>query len=319
MLKLSIIVPAYNVEKYIGQCLNTLVEQGLSVDEYEIIVVNDGSSDKTGDIVKAYAQKYSQIHLCFQENKGISAARNKGLSLAKGMYVCFVDSDDFLAVNKLGVLVNIALKKDLQVLTYGIFRGYEDVVSQYFKSDVVKNSNIEVEDVQTGIEYIGRHNYNNGVWWYLIQHQFLKDINLTFIDGRLGEDGMFSMELFLRVDRVSAVNVCVYGYIIRPNSIITTRTIRHMQKVADDYRYVIDHLTKLIFHYKSIMTDACYKRVTCRRDSYIFFLLIRLLRMNVSIEIIDNVLNDLRNKKVYPFGNLSLDYRSFKYAYFVIF
>ena len=313
MIKLSIIVPAYNVEKYISRCLNSLVEQDLATDEYEIIVINDGSSDKTSEIVAEYARKYVQIRFYSQENKGVSTARNKGLVLARGEYVCFVDSDDFLALNRLGTLVNAALTNELQVLTYGICGGGEYFVNQLFEKEATI-SNLKIEEIQTGIEYIGRHNYNNGACWYLIQHQFLKNIELKFVDGRFGEDGMFSMELFLRADRVSAVNVYIYGYIIRPNSIITTRTIKHMQKVADDYRYVIDHLTKLIVHYKPIMTDACYRRVVCRRDSYIFFLLIRLLRMNVHINVIDSVLKDLRTKKLYPFGSMSLDYRSFKYT-----
>ena len=95
-IKLSIIVPVYNVEKYLERCINSLINQDLCRNEYEIIIVNDGSTDYSGDIAKAIQSKVENIHLYEQVNGGLSAARNTGLKYACGKYVIFVDSDDYL-------------------------------------------------------------------------------------------------------------------------------------------------------------------------------------------------------------------------------
>ena len=93
-MKLSIIIPVYNVEKFITRCLHSCVSQNLSINEFEIVVVNDGTRDNSMKFVSQFAEEYSNISIINQENKGLSAARNRGLSVAKGDYVWFVDSDE---------------------------------------------------------------------------------------------------------------------------------------------------------------------------------------------------------------------------------
>ena len=99
-MKLSIIVPVYNVADYLPKCLDSLLVQDLSQNEYEIIVVNDGSTDNSGKIAEEYSKTYSNIILINQENQGLSGARNTGIQNAKGEYVQFVDSDDYLEPNR---------------------------------------------------------------------------------------------------------------------------------------------------------------------------------------------------------------------------
>lgn len=91
-MKLSIILPMYKSEKYIQTCLDSLVKQDLCIDDYEIIIINDGASDNNEEIVKEYMKQYPQISLYSQENEGQSRVRNKGISLARGQYVCLVHS-----------------------------------------------------------------------------------------------------------------------------------------------------------------------------------------------------------------------------------
>ena len=98
---ITIIVPVYNTEQYLRSCLDSLFRQGLNVSDYEIILVNDGLTDKSYEICKEYKERYQNIVLLSQTNQGVSAARNYGLSQAKGEWICFVDSDDYMVGNSL--------------------------------------------------------------------------------------------------------------------------------------------------------------------------------------------------------------------------
>ena len=101
-MKLSIVVPVYNVERYVAECLDSLLEQGLSDSDYEILCVDDGSTDRSGGIAEDYARRYRQVAVIHQGNRGLSAARNTGIRAAAGEYVYFIDSDDLL---ERGVLI----------------------------------------------------------------------------------------------------------------------------------------------------------------------------------------------------------------------
>lgn len=98
-LKLSIIIPVYNTEKYVGECLDSSVEQDILKNEYEIICIDDGSTDGSLNVLTEYSNKYENIHVYSQKNQGVSAARNAGISVASGKYVWFVDSDDYIAID----------------------------------------------------------------------------------------------------------------------------------------------------------------------------------------------------------------------------
>ncbi len=100
-MKLSILIPLYNKEKYIERCLKSLLDQDISPSEYEIIIVDDGSKDSSAQIVENYAEKNANIHLISQQNQGPSVARNRCLEAAKGNYLYFLDADDYLATNVL--------------------------------------------------------------------------------------------------------------------------------------------------------------------------------------------------------------------------
>ena len=109
---LSIIVPVYNVEEYLPHCINSLLDQGLTEKQYEIILVNDGSTDNSPVICQSYVDKYPFIHCYSQKNQGLSGARNTGMKHVKGKYVQFVDSDDFLQPNSIKAVLEAAEKYD---------------------------------------------------------------------------------------------------------------------------------------------------------------------------------------------------------------
>ena len=123
-ISISIIIPVYNVERYLPVCLESIVQQ--SMDDYEVILVDDGSTDSSGPICNEYADRHPQFRVIHQQNQGISAARNAGVVESKGKYLLFLDSDDFLVPNSLSKLLELANKNDLDVLGFNLIYVAED-------------------------------------------------------------------------------------------------------------------------------------------------------------------------------------------------
>ena len=117
MKKVSIVVPIYNVERYLEKCLDSLV--GQTYENIELILVNDGSTDRSLEIAKRYADRYEQIFLTSQANGGLSKARNTGIALAQGEYLCFLDSDDWLEFDTVQKIVSLMEKDDLDLCLFG--------------------------------------------------------------------------------------------------------------------------------------------------------------------------------------------------------
>lgn len=143
MHKVSIIVPVYNTSLYLRKCLDSLVNQ--TYDKIEIIIINDGSTDNSDEIINEYVKKYSNIVYYNKENEGVSLTRNLGLKVSKGEYVMFVDSDDYISEKIVESLLNIAVKGDFDIVTSDIIKFYDNGTEEYFKTnkeysnDVVKN------------------------------------------------------------------------------------------------------------------------------------------------------------------------------------
>ncbi len=115
-MKLSIIIPVYNVEKYIAKCIDSIVEQQLQPNDYEIIIINDGSPDNSKNVIEQYQIKHPHILFLNQENQGVSVARNKGLDVAKGKYILFIDPDDAVHENSIHKILEVATTNDLDIL-----------------------------------------------------------------------------------------------------------------------------------------------------------------------------------------------------------
>ena len=121
-MKLSIIIPMFNVEKYINQCLNSLIHQDISSSNYEIVIINDGSTDSSYLKASVFQEKYPHVKIYTQQNSGVSSARNKGIEISSGEYFFFIDADDYIALNSLKGIVNLANDKQLDMQEFKAFR-----------------------------------------------------------------------------------------------------------------------------------------------------------------------------------------------------
>lgn len=308
MKSITIIIPVYNVEEYLGVCLDSVIKQELV--DYEVILVNDGSTDKSGIICDEYAIKYSEIKVFHQENKGLSAARNKALREARGKYILFLDSDDFLVPNKISLLLKQANQYNLEILEFKSVRVTEwtKVAPTNYEED-----NNNVLQVYNGYDYITYHNYNGQVWCYLIKTSLLLANNIFFPIGRVMEDAGFNLRTILSSTRVAFMSELCHCYRDREFSITNNKNEDHQKQILNDFVYAADDINSIIKEKKEKMSPECYNRCCSRRDNYLFFGAIRALKLGA----VDSFFSEAKNKSLYPFPRLGKrDYPGPKYTIF---
>ena len=240
MKYLSIIVPVYNVEKYLCKCIDSLLDQDLSPEEYEIILVNDGSSDRCGEICDTYATRCSHVRVIHRENGGLSAARNSGIEKAQGRYIQFVDSDDYLEPKVLKLLVNKIEHDQLDVLRFN----YQNVNDCYmvFEPNKVSKSFVDYRDeVCDGLTFLTeRLGFACYACQFMIRHELLD--HCRFKEGIYFEDTEWTPRLLMQAERVTSTDVIVYNYLLRNGSITRSKDDAKKKKVIDHKLSLIDTL-----------------------------------------------------------------------------
>ena len=222
MMKLSIIVPVYNLEKYIAKTLDSLLSIRFSYD-YEIIVVNDGSTDGSGEIARRYAEKNSNFVLIDRENGGLSAARNTGLSRATGEYVYFLDSDDYLTEDALERLYTKASVERLDVLKFSSYTFVDPDGALCWSSENGYRYQGIYPGVYSGMEALGlfldNRDYFPSCCLIFTRRDLIDAHNLRFYEGITYEDNLFHFQLMAAADRVAVMNEPLYCRRNRADSI----------------------------------------------------------------------------------------------------
>lgn len=212
-MKFSIIIPVYNVEKYLARCLDSCVNQDMSKDEYEIIIVNDGSPDGSQAIAEHYVAEYPNIKLINQENGGLSVARNNGLKVAQGKYVWFVDSDDWIEKNCLLSIVEKMEVENLEMLQIGYMKTYDD-------GTIKKSDRGFFDGCKTGCEAMKEKYVPAPAQFTIYRRDFLNNCSLTFYPGIYHEDAEFKPRALFFAKRFASLNKHVYYYYQRPDGSI---------------------------------------------------------------------------------------------------
>lgn len=217
MAKVSIIVPVYNVEKYLRKCLDSLINQTLKA--IEIICINDGSTDKSLEILEEYKNRDSRIILLNQENSGQSVARNRGIEIAKGEYLGFVDPDDWIDLDYYEKLYNAAISTNADIATAGIIR----ITGIKQKKFLQFNENTITENINLKFELcdVPEKSY---IWNKIYKTQKLKEINLKFEEGRIFEDCIFTPQALFFLGKMVTVPNTYYYYLRRNNSTVKQRS-----------------------------------------------------------------------------------------------
>ena len=235
MVKLSIIIPVYNTEEYWPRGLNSCLDQDLPATEYEIIVVDDGSTDGSLQLLMNYADKYPIIRVFTQTNKRQGAARNLGLRSARGEYVWFVDSDDRIEPNCLSRILQLDLGVDI-FLFPGCWFEYDDKIT-YSSYDVPRSQNVF------------DNFYRVTPCGYIYRRSFLLENNLFFIEGVVYEDNEFIPKTFFKAQKISYIDIPVYYCFVRESS--TTRSFTR-EKCLD----LLCVATKICEYKQEFVSDA---------------------------------------------------------------
>jgi glycosyltransferase involved in cell wall biosynthesis len=234
MVYFSIIVPVYNVEDYLKECVESILKQ--SFNDYEIILVNDGSTDSSGDICDKYAMlSDSNVRVIHKENGGLSDARNVGIENALGSYLIFVDSDDYISKNTLETFYQKLTKSKItDVLITRLMQVYPDGQQKYMDKDIPIDI-LNCSDKSRVIKWIFGSSQNT---WpaprYIINRNFIKRNKLHFSKGYLHEDVDWTMKLFLHAENYLCVEYYWYAHRMdREGSITTTPNVKRVLDVIE--------------------------------------------------------------------------------------
>ena len=244
MIKLSIIVPIYNVEQYLRKCVDSLLNQ--NIDNYEIILIDDGSPDACPAICDEYASRSSVnpltpspvIRVVHRENGGLSAARNSGIDVALGEYIMFVDSDDYIEPNVLKGLLDQVDRDNLDVLRYRLqYVNPQYEVFNPYKSDPFKGN--DYSEIPTdGVSFLNsRMSTACYAWAFVIKRELLD--GCIFTPGIYFEDTDWTPRMLCKAKRVASTNTVVYNYLQREGSITNAVNRSKQKKVLDDKVHLI--------------------------------------------------------------------------------
>lgn len=230
MIKISVIVPVYNVEKYLEDCIQSLVSQTL--EEKEVIFINDGSTDNSLKILEDYQIKNDFIKIINQENQGQSVARNKGIDLAKGKYIIFVDSDDWIEKDALQKLYNFINNTDYDFLNFPI-TNYNILTKKKEKKEYGFNEDLEGKMILQNYfkRFIITASMNK-----VIKTSILKENNIKYPEDLIYEDLIFNLKLCMHSNKTKYIDYSFYNYRLTPVSTtrkISIKNIEHMQKILE--------------------------------------------------------------------------------------
>lgn len=231
---LSIVVPVYNTSKYLKECLDSLVDQDL--EDYEIIIVNDGSTDLSEPIIDRYAARYPFIHALIKENSGLADTRNYGLRFVRGDYVAFVDSDDRVAKDAYRKLLDKAKSEDLDLVVSDFRYFYEDGI----KEDFIKSGIREVTgDIHKDLILSPLFAWNK-----LYKTSYFKSLDIVY-PKLWYEDIPVTLNAFLRTDKIGYVKEALFDYRQREGSIMASKYDKRTYDIFEVLDKTLDSLKDL--------------------------------------------------------------------------
>lgn len=234
-LLFSLIVPAYNIDKYINKCIDSLYDQDLDINKYEVIIINDGSEDDTEKVIIDYKNKYTNLLFISQNNSGVSVARDKGLSCASGKYVLFLDGDDWIETNSLSRIAKsleaISCSPDVLILRSFTTSGKE--LYPWIKL------NIKVDSYYEG-EKLYRINYKRGsVCGCAFRREFILENDIFFPENiSIGEDSIYYSLIRLYAKSAAFFDIRFYNVFERPGSASRSMSVDKIYNYSKNLRFL---------------------------------------------------------------------------------
>lgn len=245
--KISIIIPVYNVEKYINKCIDSILNQTFT--NFEVIIINDGSTDNSGYICNNYAVADNRVKVFHGTNKGVANARNQGIIKSKGEYIIFVDSDDYLEQNACKYLYEEAIKSKADVVLCGINIFYEDTD----ENEVILYNQKETHRLYTNKEVIERY-LTYEIRGYscnrITSRKFMIDNNIKFSENITFEDMYPTLKVLHLSNYISIINIPLYNYRQRKDSLSKSRKEKDIKDYINQVNRCIKYCDKFRDDYK---------------------------------------------------------------------
>jgi len=273
MCLVSIVIPVYNVERYLRRCLNSVCEQ--SYPHIEMIIVNDGSPDQCQAIIDEYAAQDARIKVIVQENGGLAAARNAGIRLAQGAYLMFVDSDDYIKADSVQLLLDNALLTEADIVAgnHKILPSHGQALDGIqFTSRVLSRQ--AMGQVNQRFDYFIGKRYRVAVWAKLFKRDFIRAAGLQFesTSEYFAEDMLFSLKYYVNEPKISLLNEYLYVYCLNEDSITSSYkpnlSQRYLHLVENFHDYLVsrgqveqyqDLLDFISFNVMSVACNNAYR------------------------------------------------------------
>ena len=266
---ISVILPVYNVEDYLKECFDSILAQTYT--DYELIVINDGSTDNSLAVVNEYENQFERINVICQDNKGLSEARNAGYNSITGKYTYFLDSDDFILPETFENLVMLAEKNQLDLIKFDARSFAEEGVdyqmtnydsSSYLKENVLYTRNQYLKAVES--------HFMPAVWMYFIKSELILSNSLYFKKGILHEDEVFTVQLLKHCHRIMYDSTQYFQRRYRKNSIMTGNITKN-KKAIESKVWIIDFFQSIIM---SDTEDEVYNHFVKLRQSDLLTVLV---------------------------------------------
>ena len=272
-MKLSVIVPVYNVEQYLDKCLDSLVNQTLK--DIEIIVVNDASPDNSKKIINKYMKKYKNIKYYEKENGGQGSARNLGLKYATGEFVAYVDSDDYVDYDMFEKMYNKAKEESANVVICGHkVVDMEGKILDVLYPSIYKDATLDII-------------YGNMAVWNKIYKKELIDVD--FREKLWYEDIDFTAKLLFNEDNVAFVDEALYNYLLRPGSTMNNTNVKRNLELLPAFDSMISY-----FEDKSVLNDV-YDKLEFLAVYHIYIMgITRIIRINASSKVKKDIINEYK-------------------------
>jgi len=246
----SIIVPVYDVEQYLENCINSVLNQ--SFRNFQLILVDDGSKDSSGEICDRFAQKDSRVKVIHKPNAGVSAARNTGIDIATGQFICFIDSDDWIESEYLQKIVDEIY--DFDILFFGSVWHYEDGCS---RSLSLQNSEYK-KDIYTGIFHLLENdidiNYFGFTWNKVFRRDIIEQYRIRFIENlAISEDEVFTLNYCNHIKSLKIIDVPLYHYLWK------SQGLTHKKRQNEEWILLAYHFLKLAKEIQNNELSLYYK------------------------------------------------------------
>lgn len=248
-MQLSIVVNMYNTASFLPRCMETLLDQDIPTDSYEIILVDDGSTDNSLELAKEYATQSTSdatmptIRVEHHANKGLAGARNTGLKAATGKYLCFVDPDDYIETQSLSALLRQMEEEQLDILRFNYQRVDED--GNYLPDSEMEGSFDYSPKIMSGVEFMQeRLTTSCYVWAYIYQRELILENSIYFDEGCYFDDVPWLPRVLPLAQRVNCVSIRHLLYTQRTGSLVNAKNLEAIKRKIDGLLKVLDLLSK---------------------------------------------------------------------------